>query len=130
MPTWHPKAGECLLIDSGPIGKHLFVLVLEKKINNKLQVLSVPVCTVRDVARVDDSCVVQPGEHSFVKNESFVEYKYSRIDPADHLLERVKEKTFIPNDPVSLDLLNRIKDGLIKSKQVPRYIKDEIFDHP
>lgn len=127
MSTWQPKAGECVLIDSGPIGKHLFVLVLDKKINNKQQVLSVPLCTVRETAYVDDACLVQVDEHSFVKSDSFVEYRNARIDPADHLLERVRERTFIPHDPVSASLLNRIKAGLKESKQVKRFIKDEIF---
>lgn len=128
MSTWHPKAGECLLIESGPVGKHLFVLVLDKKINNKLCILSVPICTARESARIDESCMVQPGEHPFVKSESFVEYRNSRIDLVDNLLNRVKEKTFIPHDPASKELLDKIKDGLKASKEVKRHIKDEIFD--
>lgn len=28
---WIPRPGECLLIDSGPTGKHLFVLVCKTK---------------------------------------------------------------------------------------------------
>lgn len=127
MSTWHPKAGECLLIDSGPIGKHLFVLVLDKNINNKPHVLSVPICTARDSARIDESCMVQPGEHPFIKNESFVEFRNSRIDPVNNLLDRVKEKTFIPQDPVSKALLDKIIDGLKVSREVKRHIKDEFF---
>lgn len=127
MTTWHPKAGECLLIDSGPTGKHLFVLVLDKKVNNKLQVLSVPVCSIKSEVYIDDSCILQEGEHPFVKHESFVEYRNSRIDDATHLLSCVQEKTFIPHEPVSSELLNRILSGLKNSKQVKRYIKDEFL---
>lgn len=125
MSVWHPKAGECLLIDSGPIGKHLFVLVLDKQTNNKLHVLSVPVSTARESARIDESCMIQPGEHPFIKSESFVEYRNSRIDSTDNLLDRVKEKTFIPHESVTQELLKKIIDGLKVSREIKRHIKDE-----
>lgn len=125
MSAWYPRAGECLLIDSGPIGKHLFVLVLDKQINNKLHVLSVPISTARESARIDESCIIQSGEHLFIKDVSFVEYRNSRLDPADILLDRVKEKTFIPHEPVSQELLKKIIDGLKVSREIKRYIKDE-----
>jgi hypothetical protein len=127
MSAWHPKVGECLLIDSGPIGKHLFVLVLDKQINNKVHILSVPICTVRESARIDESCIIQPGEHSFIKDESFVEYRNSRVDPVDSLLERVNEMTFIPHDSVTKELLAKIIYGLKTSKEVKRYIKDDFI---
>ena len=125
MSDWLPIPGECLLIDSGPIGKHLFVLVLNNKADKKIVALSVPVCTVRDASMVDDSCILQAGDHPFVKSESFIEYGNARVDDVHHILNCVKEKTFILHDPVSADLLSRIKDGLLKSKQVKRYIKDD-----
>jgi len=127
MSAWHPKVGECLLIDSGPIGKHLFVLVLDKQINKKVHILSVPICTARDSARIDESCMIQPGEHTFIKDESFVEYRNARIDPVDSLLERVNEKTFIPHDSASQELIAKIIDGLKISKEVKRHIKDDFI---
>lgn len=125
MPsTWHPTPGECLLIDSGPTGKHLFILVLEAKSGNQHQVLSVPVCTVREYARIDDACLIQEGEHSFVNSESFIEFRNARLDSVSHLLERVRERTFLPHDPASPELIRKIKDGLANSRYVKRYIKD------
>lgn len=121
--TWHPKPGECLLIDSGPVGKHLFVLVLDTKVGNQHQVISVPVCTVRG-PRIDDACLIQQGEHPFVKADSFVEYRNARVDPVSHLLERVIERTFIPHEQASPALLDKIKNGLLNSRFVGRHMKD------
>ncbi len=122
--TWHPKAGDCLLIDSGPTGKHLFVLILNGKIDNQIQAILVPVCTVRDSARIDETCLLQEGDHPFIAHDSFIEYRNSRIERIDHLLKGVKERVFIPHQPASKELLSKIKSGLMISKQVKRHIKD------
>jgi hypothetical protein len=127
--AWHPKPGECFLIDSGPVGKHLFVLVLETKEGNQHQVISVPVCTIRNPDRIDESCIINPGEHPFIKEQSFIEYRNARVDPIGHLLERVRERTFILQQPASLDLLQKIKGGLGISKFVKRYIRDLFSAH-
>ena len=124
LPAWHPKPGECFLIDSGPVGKHLFVLVLETKDGNQHQVISVPVCTLRNPDRTDNACIIQPGEHPFINCQSFIEYRYTRVDPIGHLMERVREQTFILQQPVSHELLQKITSGLSSSKFVVRNIKD------
>ena len=126
MLAWHPKPGECLLIDSGPVGKHLFVIVLEKKVANQHQVISVPVCTARKLS-FDNACIIQPGEHPFVKNESFVEYRNAREDCADDLVKRVQQQLFTLQGQVTPDLLNKIKNGLAKSIFAPRHIKDLVL---
>lgn len=118
--TWQPQAGECLLIDSGPSGKHLFIILLV----NDDQVLSVPICTLRDQARADPACLIQFGEHKFVVEESFIEYRNARLDRVDHLIKCVNELTFIPHTQASVELVNKAREGLKKSAFVKRYLKD------
>lgn len=125
-PAWHPRPGDCLLIDSGPTGKHLFIIVLEAIDGGQHQFISFPVCTVRDHARIDDACIVRPGEHSFIKSESFIEYRNARVDSVAHLTKCVKAKTFIPHDQASEELMEKIKAGISASKFIGRYIKDMI----
>lgn len=130
MPeNWLPKAGECLLIDSGPTGKHLFIILLVFRSSTIEQVISVPVCTVRDQAKADPACRIQSGEHPFVVHESFVEYRHARLDQADHVLDRVKELTFIPQQPASATLLTKAREGLKNSAFVKRYLKDTLALH-
>ena len=122
--VWHPKPGDCLLINSGPVGKHLFVIVLDTKVGGQHQIVSVPVCTARDYARVDDSCLIAPGEHPFVKADSFIQYRDTRIDPIGHLQKCVREGTFTPHTSASQELVDKIRAGLAGSKFVKRHIKD------
>ena len=126
MPgTWQPGAGECLLIDSGPSGKHLFIILMVVGSSSGDQVLSVPVCTVRDQARADPACRIQVGEHPFIVEESSIEYRHARLDSVDHVVERVKELTFVPyRHPASASLLTKAIDGLKTSRFVKRHLKD------
>lgn len=121
---WRPLPGESLFIESGPIGKHLFLIVLNVKDGNQQLVVSVPVCTVRDHAKIDLACVIQPGEHPFVKAESFVQYRDARIDPVSHMIRCVQERTFVPNSPATNALFAKIKQGLKDSRFVKRHLKD------
>lgn len=122
--AWTPKPGDCLLINSGPVGKHLFVIVIEASDGKQPKFISVPICTVREHARIDDACILQPGEHPFVKSESFIQYRYARDDSSEHLSKCVHEGTFIPQDSASPALINKIKAGLTNSRFVSRHIKD------
>lgn len=71
----------------------------------------------------DDSCIVRPGEHSFVTADTIVEYRRllefgemtaALIDPG-----RVTRRY----EPVSDELLRRIREGAVKSKFTPRRAK-------
>lgn len=122
--VWTPKPGDCLFIESGPIGKHLFVIVIDSFENGQHNIVSVPICTVRDHARVDEACLLKLGDHVFIKADSFVQYRDARLDSMNHLIKCVQDGTFIPHDPVSEALLYRIKIGLVSSIFVKRHIKD------
>lgn len=128
MPEWIPFAGGTLLIASGPTGDHLFTIVFEpKKINGygqNDQILLVPFCTVYAGGKHDPACVIQPGEHIFVTHESYMDYRNSRIESLNHVLDRINDGVFKQYNPVSEPLLCRIQQGLAKSTRVSRHIKD------
>lgn len=124
-------AGGTLFIASGPSGDHLFVTAFDpKKIHGHGicdQILLVPFCSVHPSGKHDNACVVQPGEHIFVKHESYMDYRNSRIESVDHIKSCVDNgtiKTYTPTDKI---LLLRIQQGLADSKRVPRHIKDDFL---
>lgn len=123
---WIPRPGECLLIDSGPTGKHLFVLVCKTTDGKGEVVISAPVCSVKDAvcASVDDACLISAGEHVFVRHDSFIEYRHCRIDSPETILNLVRKHTFLPKEPVTPTLLAKIKEGLLRSRHVKRYIRE------
>ena len=79
-------------------------------------------------AHTDDTCVIQAGEHPFVKSETAVRYDQAYICPAANLasLERIIIRKF---EPLNDELLARIRRGALSSPQTPDKIKKLIRDN-
>jgi hypothetical protein len=73
-------------------------------------------------AYTDNTCVIKPGEHSFVVHETVVRYSAAYQCSGDGLaaLERTIVKRF---ESLSPALLARIKKGALDSPQTPDKIK-------
>ncbi len=71
----------------------------------------------------DESCLLNPGDHPFIRHESFVDYRFTRIESAEHIDARVADGSFDLKEPCSPELIKRIIDGAIKSKRISREYK-------
>jgi len=89
----------------------------------KPQVMMVSVLTIKPGIIVDDSCVLHVGDHPFISHPSFVDYRFARIDAADHVQSRVDENVFIPQQDCSEELIKRVIAGALKSRRIPREFK-------
>ena len=79
--------------------------------------------TVRAGLAFDNACVVAPGEHPFVRASSQVYYRGARIEQARHIEECVTRGVYRLHQPVSQELLARIKSGVRISRLVAREIR-------
>jgi|ERR1019366_1845646 hypothetical protein len=61
----------------------------------------------------DESCVVEVGEHPFVKHKTVVAYEKARS--CDPKVQAMFKSNASRRDPVSADLLKRIQEGALKS---------------
>ncbi len=125
---WLCKKGAALLIPSGPDDKkHLMALLLDPVCFNgygaQPQVLMVSVVTIKPGLIVDDSCILDVGDHPFISHPSFVDYRFARVDAADHVQGRANENIFIPQEPCSEELIKRVISGALKSRRIPREFK-------
>ena len=111
-----PKA--TVLVASGPDHdpdrKHLFVL-LTHGLGEQEEVLLVSLSSIVNGVPHDPSCVLQPGDHPFVKRPTSIRYDKPRYLPRKSLLAAVKQGVFVPHDPVSDQLYDRICAGLLAS---------------
>jgi hypothetical protein len=85
--------------------------------------LSVPVCTAE--GRYDETCVLEDGEHSFIKHKSYISYKHARVDRASVVKDHLNTEYFRTAEPASEELSGKILAGLRASRLVPRHIKDD-----
>ena len=128
MSLFLPLKRATLLIPSGPDNdldrKHLFILLTDPQDDGSgtKEVLLVSLSTIRANIPHDATCVLYPGDHPFVKHESFVVYQRSRIEDANKVLKGVKDGKLIPQDPMDSSVFARICQGLENSRLTPARI--------
>jgi hypothetical protein len=127
MP-WQAVAGATLLIPSGPHSEnHLYVVLNDPKpfpgYGASPCVVLVNVSTVREGAECDDTCILEPGCHRFIRQKSFVVYRAARIEPESRVAKLVKQGFFRPHEAVDAELLGRIKSGIASSPFTKREFK-------
>ena len=126
-----PYPGATLLMPSGPEDDpdrmHLFVVLTNPfdDMGDGIQkVLLVSFSSIRDYYTHDPACVLNPGDHPFVKHESFVVYKRAIIVEANKLIEGVRKNVFSSHTPMSESVLSKIRQGLESSEHItPRVLR-------
>jgi hypothetical protein len=71
----------------------------------------------------DAACEVNTGDHPFVQHPSYIAYRYSRIDPLDHVAHMVSTGVWSPHSQCTPELLNRIRAGACLSRLSSREFK-------
>ncbi len=107
-----------LLITSGPPTdldrKHLFVCLTDA-VGNVSETLIVSVSSVKPRLPIDESCRLFPGDHPFIKHDSFIDYRNARISKADTLMNGVKVGVMVAMEPLETAVFARVCYGLEKS---------------
>lgn len=125
MSLFLPLKRATLLIPSGPDNdlnrKHLFILLTDPYDDGSgtKEVLLVSLSTIKAHIPHDATCILYPGDHPFVKHESFVVYQRSRIEDANKVLKGVKDGKLIPQVPMDSSVFARICQGLENSRLTP-----------
>lgn len=113
-----PLPRATVLVASGPVDdpekKHLFVL-LTRGLGEDEKVLMVSICSVHPHVHHDDACVLAPGDHPFIKHESYARYDLPRFVERGKLADAVAERRIAAMSPVSVEVYDRICAGLLKS---------------
>jgi hypothetical protein len=120
MPYVPYKKGTVLIPTGGT--KHLFAIVTDKCPAHEH--LLVNLTSVRKGVSHDPACEVGPGEHAFVKQESYVEYRRAETMAAARISARVDDGTFTTHDDLSNALLQAFRDGIEDSDHVAQRILD------
>ena len=98
------------------IGDHLWVVVSDPQLDQN-RVLIVNLTTVR--RDHDPACVLNAGDHSFVKHASYMRYSGSQIVSARDLDQKLSAGQIILEGKVSAQVLQRIRTGAAASEFIP-----------
>jgi hypothetical protein len=76
----------------------------------------VSVTTIRPGVRHDPACILKPGEHDFIRDESCVAYAFCRVEPAEKLARGVESGAFQDRGLLAEPVFNRVLAGLKQSQ--------------
>jgi len=94
--------------------------VLSKPGVNASQILLVNVTTYKKDADVDNSCILEVGDHRFITRPSFILYRKAVFSNLELLSRGIEKRVLVPDIPVTEELLRRILHGAAKSPFLSR----------
>lgn len=86
-------------------------------------VLLVPLRSRRHTNLFDDTCILQPHEHDWLRRESYVEYRMSNLVRASDLEKVLNSHKDLSREKMNAQTFLRIKNGFCRSKFTPQKIK-------
>lgn len=132
MKLFLPFRKATLLIPSGPKddpGKmHLFIVLTDPATNEKL-VLVASVCSVKEGVPYDQTCILEPSDHPFIKHKSYVDYSKTKIVEGQRLTNGVQQGKFVHKGMISETVVVKIINGVLASKRTPKEEKQFLSDY-
>ncbi len=101
--------------------KHCYFVI--SKVDADGNVLVVNCSTYRDFSGEDTTCILNKGEHPFIKQTSYIPYNRARIMAYEDVLK------LSPIRDVSPELYEKLRNGAKKSEQTPQKILVYILNH-
>ena len=116
----HP--GDCYLINfpSNPT-RHLQVVITSVEENTGNFVM-VGIESVHK--RSDRTTILHPNEHPFIKRDSAIAYRLADVYSLKWLQEKIESGNADKKEPMPLDVLKRICDGLLSSDQTRQRVRE------
>jgi hypothetical protein len=115
------KAGDTFFLGKSAVDRHLWIIISDPVIDvDRVLFLSM---TTHDITK-EDVCLIGPGEHPFVKHPTCINYEDIREATLNDLVRLQGSGDIRMADPVSPELLIRIRDGISLSLDVDfKYIQ-------
>lgn len=79
--------------------------------------------SVKDGGPLEDTCLLGPGDHPFIQHDSYVDYRFTRVEQVAHVQKCINDGSFDEKEPCSPALIKRILQGALKSRRISREYK-------
>jgi hypothetical protein len=103
------KQGDTFLGGGEVHGAHHLWLILNEPLAHHNEALIVNVSTLRLDA--ETTCIISPGEHPFLKHDSYVRYASARRAKVADLAAALRKGLLQPHQPASAALLAKVRAG-------------------
>lgn len=114
-----------IMIPTGPC-YHLHVICNDPVFYPRTQkdsVLLVNISTVNPLINYDQTCLLNAGDHPFIKHESYVYYRKADIFGTHSIQRSIADGSFIADAPFRQEVFEQILSGFSTSREVSLKIK-------
>ena len=109
------KAGDTFRSANLSVDIHLWVVISDPQ-QDPSRVLIVSLTTYNP--KKESVCLIDIGDHPFVRHKTCVAYNFAKAPSLVQLKQVSEAGQLIPDVPVSLEVLRRIRDGAALSKKL------------
>lgn len=127
MPKGQTFLSEEEQANNGKSHRHLRIVITENDDNNEFLVVSVT-SWYNDAHWQDPSCILKPGDHPFIRDKSWIDFRRSRSMSYVQVFNGINHGLLIRKEDISSEILHRIQRAAYESE----YIQDELrrfFDY-
>lgn len=96
---------------------HLFAVMNDQCRNNMC--LIIMITSLREGKYHDPACILDIGDHSFIKHRSYLLYRMAEVTRIDRISRLVSKNYYIPRDDFLEGTFKRISDGIRLSDDTP-----------
>jgi len=101
----------------GSLDNHLWVAISDPLIDADQPVVIVSFTSYREGK--DPTCILHPGDHSFITRDTAVYYADAREVPHSHLEDLANSGKLVRKDNLTTQVLARIRQGAAESPHIP-----------
>ena len=120
------EAGDTFLLRDRKLSDHLWVVLSDPMIDVATPVVIVSLTSYR--GGDDSTCVIEPGEHPFIRWRTRVLYQDAMAASNNGLHAKANRGELIMQARMKADVLGRIRRAVMKSKYVARECKKILGD--
>ena len=110
------EAGTCFLIVDKQMDDHLWVVLSDPKVDDQ-KVLVVNLNTPTE--KKEKVCLLQPGDHPWIRKTTCVNYADSWVQPLAQFLEWKHKGIIKLIDPMPVAVLERMRQAVLDSTRIP-----------
>ena len=114
------NAGDTFLYRS--IDEHLW-MVISDPVQDPHHIVIVNLTTWKGPAS-DQACVIDAGDHPFVRHRSYVYYQGAKVDPLRHLNRMLESGGLVMQDALTTEQLARVRQGAGASIRTPSFARE------
>lgn len=109
------EAGETFKMSSS---SHLWVVISDPRMDRQ-RVAVVNFSSVKGNRTDDEACLLDVGDHPWITRKTFVAYGFAQIKSDAELERGIGGGGYIPEDPVSSELLSKIRRCVADTDRMP-----------